>query len=152
LLVFLFGCDVGTDPFWDDTTEDDGSDAAALAAGTRRIGITGGKTEDAERIELLPIGSNESGAPRRIALQLRPDDLPGLTNGDRIIVPAELQVTTRCDIGQNAPGCGYNPNVRAQLIVSGSATDTSGAGNSKVSRERRLLRQPRRVGVASGRA
>jgi len=65
-----------------------------------------------------------------VVLRLSPGELPGLVRGDRLIVPAEVEVTTRCDVGQTAPGCNYNPNVRAQLILTGSRDDTTGAGNS----------------------
>lgn len=138
LLVALLlpACNVGEvddDPFWDDTVDDDGEDSTVLAAGsTKRVTVVAGPTQDAERIKLLPIGRSEGNAPRRVALQLGPGQLPNLADGDRLIVPAELQVTTRCDIGQTAPGCNYNPNVRAQLILTGNAGDTSASGNSKV--------------------
>jgi len=135
VVVLWCGCEVGQtedDSFWDDTTDDDGSDGASIAAGaTRRVAITGGDTKNAERLDLLPIGRSESSAPRRVALHLTPGQLPSLMKGDRLIVPAELQVTTRCDIGQSAPGCDYNPHVRAQLILTGNPDDTQAAGNSR---------------------
>jgi hypothetical protein len=37
-------------------------------------------------------------------------------------------VTTRCDEGQNAPGCDYNPKIRAQIVLTGHADDTDPAG------------------------
>jgi hypothetical protein len=137
LVLVLCSCDVGDadleDTFWADTTDDDGTDPDVLAAGAdRRVSVTGGQDRDAERIQLVPVGRSENTATRRVALQLTPAQLPKLAVGDRLIVPAELQVTTRCDIGQTAPGCNYNPNVRAQLILAGSATATSGSGNAKV--------------------
>lgn len=136
LLAVLPACTVGAvddDAFWDDTSDDDGTDSTLLAAGTTsKVGLAPGPSENAERFELLPVAKTEGTAERKIALQLSPGDLPGLANGDRLIVPAELQVTSRCDIGQSAPGCNYNPTVRAQLILTGNANDTSGGGNSKV--------------------
>lgn len=125
--------DTGEDAFWDTTSDDDGTDSTLLAAGaTGSVAIAPGTTDNAERFELLPVARSEGSAEKRIALQLTPGDLPALAKGDRLIVPAELQVTSRCDIGQGAPGCNYNPTVRAQLLLSGSANDTSGGGNSKV--------------------
>jgi hypothetical protein len=41
-----------------------------------------------------------------------------------LIAPAEIQITTRCDVGQNAPGCNYNPTVRAQLRLGGKVIAT----------------------------
>src|SRR6185503_3522757 len=120
-VLVLSACDLGEvddDAFWDDTSEDDGVDSVSLAAGTtKRVAVVAGDTDKAELFELLPIGRSENGAERRVALRLSPGELPKLAANDRLIVPAELQVTTRCDIGQNAPGCNYNPNVRAQLIL-----------------------------------
>ncbi len=126
LVLAIAACDVDSidgDSFWDDTAPDDGSDADILAAGDgRRVAVTGGKTQDAELLQLLPIGRSENTAERRVALRLGPGELPKLVNGDRLIVPAELQVTTRCDIGQTAAGCNYNPTVRAQLVLTGNGT------------------------------
>jgi hypothetical protein len=136
LAAVLPACTVGTaedDGFWDDTSEDDGTDGTLLAAGaTSNVALTAGTTDNAERFELLPVGRSEGSAEKKVALRLSPGELPNLAKGDRLIVPAELQVTSRCDVGQVAPGCNYSPTVRAQLIVTGSANDTSGGGNSKV--------------------
>jgi hypothetical protein len=88
-----------------------------------------GTTVDAELIKTLPIGKSASGAPRRVVLRLGPKQIPDLAKGDSLLTAAEVQVTTRCDIGQIAPGCAYNPNVRAQLILTGSAGDVDPSGN-----------------------
>lgn len=119
------GAGAGADPFWDEAREDE---LAAALAGDARVAVHGGSTDRAELIEELPIGRTEDGAVRRVVLRLSPGQLPGLARGDRLITPAEVQVTTRCDIGQIAPGCGYNPSVRAQLILTGDPGDTSPAG------------------------
>jgi hypothetical protein len=125
LVVLLASCtglvEGSEDTFWDDTTDDDGSDPAALA-GVKRVTIEAGKTTNAELVETLPVARSENGAARRVVMQVA---LPPLANGDRVIAPAEVQVTTRCDVGQVAPGCGYNPNVRAQLVL-------AGGGNQRV--------------------
>ena len=128
--VLCAACAVDTteDPFWDETTPDDGT----VFAGSTRVAIDPGKTANAELVETLPVGRSEGGAIRRIVMQLTPADLPPLARGDRLITPAEVQVTTRCDVGQTAPGCNYNPKVRAQLLLTGNPGDTTAAGNSRV--------------------
>ncbi|HWO18876.1 MAG TPA: hypothetical protein VNO30_08870 [Kofleriaceae bacterium] len=119
LFAALAACDAGaSDPFWDESALD----------GDKRVAVHPGPTDRAELVETLPVGRSEDGATRRVVLRLSPGQLPGLALGDRLITPAEVQVTTRCDIGQSAPGCGYNPNVRAQLILTGDPGDTSPAG------------------------
>lgn len=145
-LVFLglAACGVGdvddVDEFWADTADDTGEDDPGLRAGGKQVAIAVGSTSNAELVDNLPIGRSENGATRRVVLHLGPSELPKLVKGDRLIVPAEVQVTTRCDIGQSAPGCGYNPNVAAQLILTGSGDDTSadGAGSKALSRVEKL--------------
>src|SRR5688572_23236536 len=127
VLLVLAACDVGLvdgteDSFWDETSDDDGSEPSAALVGVKRVAIDPGTTTNAERVELLPIARTENGATRRVVMQLTPAQLPSLAKGDRLITPAEVQVTTRCDVGQTAPGCNYNPNVRAQLVLAGSGT------------------------------
>jgi hypothetical protein len=85
----------------------------------KRVKVEAGETDGAELVETLPVGRSENGATRRVVLQLDPAALPGLAAGDRLLAPAEVQVTTRCDVGQVAPGCGYNPEVKARIILSG---------------------------------
>jgi hypothetical protein len=118
------------DSFWDETRDDDAeADGERFTmSANKRVTIWPGETKNAELVKQLPVGRSESGATRRVVLRLRPADLPKLAHGDRLITPAEVQVTTRCDVGQNAPGCNYNPNVRAQLIITGKADDTAPAG------------------------
>ena len=89
--------------------------------------IDWGRTKDAERRRFLPIGRTP-GARRYVVMRLRPSDLPGLRLGDTLRAAAELQVTTRCDIGQIAPGCGYAPRVRLQLVLAGDPEATSAHG------------------------
>ena len=117
------------DAFWSDTHPDDGDVAGAVNAGAR-VGLGIGATDDAELVEHLPVARSEDRASRRVVLRLSPGELPGLARGDRLIVPAEVEVTTRCDIGQTAPGCNYNPNIRALLLLTGNRDDTTGAGSS----------------------
>lgn len=106
----------------------DDSDRPPVAAARPQVAVAAGRTENAERIEKLPIGRRASTARRRIALRLGPADLPRLAPGDVLATPAEVQVTTRCDVGQSAAGCDYNPKVRAQIILTGRAGDKSAAG------------------------
>lgn len=133
MVVALAACDAGpSDPSWDEAHNEAldealDEDRAALA-GDKRVAVHAGATDHAELVETLPVGRSEDGATRRVVMRLSPGQLPGLALGDRLITPAEVQVTTRCDIGQTAPGCGYNPNVRVQLILTGDPGDTSPAG------------------------
>jgi hypothetical protein len=93
------------------------------------VAIDPGRTKKAELRKLLPIGRT-AGTRRYVIMRLKPSDLPKLAVGDVVRAAAEMQVTTRCDIGQVAPGCGYSPGVRMQLVLAGdgNATDPSGAG------------------------
>lgn len=112
------------------------SDAPAASDGSdnpmpgekKRVAIHPGDTTDAELVAHLPVAQSESGATRRIVMHLGPGQIPGLVAGDRLVVAAEVEVTTRCDIGQTAPGCGYNPNVGAQLILTGARGDKNPGG------------------------
>lgn len=109
--------DAGMDPVDDDEP-----------APLQQVAIAAGRTKDAERVATLPIARSEAMAPRRIVLQLAPDELPDLKVGDLLIVGAEAQVTTRCDVGQTAPGCNYDPSIRAQLVITSDADDTDPGG------------------------
>jgi hypothetical protein len=109
--------DTGADPIDDDEP-----------APVKRVAIAAGRTKDAERVATLPIARSEATATRKIVLQLEPDELPDLQAGDMLIVGAELQVTTRCDVGQTAAGCGYDPSIRAQLVITADADDTDAGG------------------------
>jgi hypothetical protein len=94
-----------------------------VAASTASTAIDFGRTDTAERRKFLPVGRT-AGVSRFVVMRLRPSDLPNLAAGDMLRAAAELQVTTRCDIGQVAPGCGYTPHVRLQLVISGNANGT----------------------------
>lgn len=96
----------------------------ALAAATGSAAITAGKTHRAELRKFLPIGRTP-GARRYVVMRLRPRDLPDLARGDTLRAAAELQVTTRCDVGQVAPGCDYNPRVALQLVLSDDPDGTN---------------------------
>lgn len=89
----------------------------------RSVRVAPGPTDDAELLRLLPIGTTAANAPRRVVLRLGPDDLPSLREGDVLMAPAEVQVTTACDVGQAGPACGYGPQVAAQLILTGDRDD-----------------------------
>ncbi|MFO0608011.1 MAG: hypothetical protein U0324_32910 [Polyangiales bacterium] len=89
----------------------------------RSVRVAPGPTDDAELLRLLPIGTSAASAPRRVVLRLGPDDLPSLREGDVLMAPAEVQVTTACDVGQAGPACGYGPQVAAQLILTGDRDD-----------------------------
>lgn len=132
LLLVLASCAAADDDaFWSETVPDDGAELG-LAAAAGRVAIGLGATAFAELVKLVPVGRSEAGAPRRVVLRMSPGELPALRRGDRLIPVAELEITTRCDVGQTAPGCNYNPHVRAQLVLTGNRDDTSGSGNSHV--------------------
>lgn len=117
------------DPDDDGWVWDDGTDPPdGGGEDPRRVLVAPGPTDDAEIIKNLPVARHEGDATRRVVLRLGPGDLPSLQTGDRLVIPAEVQVTTRCDVGQTAPGCDYNPNVAAQLLLTKAANDTDPAG------------------------
>ncbi len=95
----------------------------------RSVRVVSGRTDDAELIRLLPIGTSVNNAPRRVVLRLDPSDLPSLRRDDVLMTPTEVQVTIACDIGQSGPACGYSPQVAAQLILTGDRDDRDPGGN-----------------------
>ena len=97
-----------------------------------RVRVEAGEIDDAELVQRLPVGTTEDDAKRRVVLRLSPDALPDLALGDRLIAPAEVQVTTRCDVGQTAPGCDYDPKIRAQLLLTGVDDDVDPGGPESV--------------------
>jgi hypothetical protein len=99
----------------------DGGDPNVPPEEAPRVRVVGGETKNAELVKTLPVGQSEASAERRVVLRLAPDALPDLLAGDRLITPAEVQVTTRCDVGQTAPGCEYDPKIRAQLVLGNEA-------------------------------
>lgn len=105
-----------------------GGVGGAAEADARSVASHPGETDDAELVETLPVSRSEASAKRRVVLRLTPGQIPDLALGDRLITPAELEVTTRCDVGQTAPGCDYNPKVRAQIILTGDEDDVEAAG------------------------
>ncbi len=121
------------DGFADDATEvalADDPDVVDEAVGTLAAGAGGrtdiafGRTKNAERRELLPIGRTP-GARRYVIMRLKPVDLPNLAAGDMLRGAAELQVTTACDIGQTGPMCGYTPKIAMQLVLAGDPDATN---------------------------
>ncbi|MEJ7735453.1 MAG: hypothetical protein WKG00_40490, partial [Polyangiaceae bacterium] len=102
--------------------------AAGAGSGTASVRLDPGETNNAELVETLPVAQNENAAERRVVMRLGPGALPDLAGGDRLLVASEAQVTTRCDVGQLAPGCDYNPDVRALLLLTGEGDDTDPQG------------------------
>jgi hypothetical protein len=131
ICVLLAACSVGEieDDYWNAEGSDDDAPLAGLTA-TKRVAIEHGETNHAERIEELPVGKSEGSAERRVVLRTA---APALAKGDTLIALAEAQVTTRCDAGQTAAGCDYNPTIRAQLRMGGKtiATDTQSCTKSE---------------------
>ncbi len=122
----------GTSTSTDDRPTDDGSTTAAAPDDTSVVEIAPGPVDDAELVGTLAVARVEADAERRVVLQLGPDRLPDLQRGDRLIAAAEVQVTTRCDVGQTAPGCGYDPTIAAQLVLTGDPADVDPAGDESI--------------------
>lgn len=117
-----------------DDPETAGEAVTTIAAAPGRTDLTAGRTDHAERRKLLPIGRT-AGTRRYVIMRLTPGELPNLAIGDVMRTAAEIQVTTACDIGQTGAMCGYTPNVRMQLLLSGDpdATDAHGQGTIALS-------------------
>jgi hypothetical protein len=117
-----------------DVAETASEAVTTIAAATGRTDITAGRTSTAERRKLLPIGRT-AGTRRYVIMRLTPGDLPNLAIDDVVRAAAEIQVTTACDIGQTGAMCGYTPNVRMQLLLTGDpdATDAHGQGTLALS-------------------
>ena len=128
--VLLAACSVGEveDDYWNAEGNDD--DAPVALTGAKRVAIEAGETNHAELVQELPVGKSEGGAEHRVVLRTK---TPALQKGDTLIAMAEAQVTTRCDVGQTAPGCDYNPTIRAQLRMGGKtiASDTQSCTKSE---------------------
>lgn len=124
--IFTSSCALEIEDWWGDEDEDVGGAAENL------VGVHPGETGEAELAGFLPVARREGDAERRVVMRLGPGELPDLRTGDRLITPAEVEVTTRCDIGQNAPGCNYNPHIAAQLILTGRRDDVRASGDGSV--------------------
>lgn len=87
---------------------------------TARVRVVSGPTNDAELVKTLKVARDEDAAERKVVLRLATNDLPDMAIGDRVAALAEAQVTTRCDVGQVAPGCGYDPEIGARIVLRGA--------------------------------
>jgi hypothetical protein len=122
--------DVGSDTSTESEGGDEESSTTAALVGAL-VEVAPGKTTDAELVKTLAIARTEQDAERRVVLELDPWQLPELGAGDHLIAAAEVQVTTRCDVGQTAPGCDYDPQIAAQLVLR-SDSDESDVAMSEV--------------------
>jgi hypothetical protein len=135
---------IGSDGGRDDDGSDDGAGTTGAPADDgaddpggdppppKLVRVHPGATEEAELVQTLPVGDSEGAADRKVVLRLTPSQLPDLQVGDVLTTPTEVQVTTRCDIGQVAPGCDYNPKVRAQIILTGNPEDDAPGGAESI--------------------
>ena len=96
-----------------------------------RVGTTGGK---AERFATLPIATTPERV-RKVGIFLGPDDgqppLPDLSEGDRLLVSAEFQLTTDCEQAQSdcvKQPYRIEPLVVSQLLLSADPTATTPGG------------------------
>ncbi|GEM_PF-5606964 len=70
-------------------------------------------------------------AHRQVVMRLSAAEMPSLQAGDQLKVASELEVTTRCDIGQSGPGCYTRPtSIKDQAILTANPEDTRAAGPS----------------------
>ncbi len=118
----------------DDELAREAGEGRGNAPGRGQSAMGWGRIDNPELRELIPIG-RDADAERFVIMRLEPRDIPNLQRGDVLRAAAELQVTTRCDIGQQAPGCDYNPTVRMQLVLTGDrgGTDPSRQGSMALS-------------------
>jgi hypothetical protein len=85
----------------------------------------------AEIPETLPI-RRQPGVGAKVAISLRPGDLPGLEPGDQLEVTAEVEVTTDClqrnraSLECRGKAYRFNPRVGATLILASSEDATTG--------------------------
>ena len=92
-----------------------------------------------ERHETIPI-TRRLGAEPRIAMSLGPGKLPGLLEGDRLHVSAELQTTNNCY--RPSPFCvarpySYSPRVGTRLVLA-RGTATRGPRTRAITARRQL--------------
>jgi hypothetical protein len=111
---------------------------SAAAAGERSVRVTT-TGNGSERIQKLPI-STRPGGEERVVMSLSPNRIPRLTQGDKLRVTAELQVTVNCFF--RSPRCvgpiyHYNPRIRARLILARSPETTGGSGAMRLGGARR---------------
>jgi hypothetical protein len=101
--------------------------AGPLEPALVRVATTG---NNSELVKTLPITSRPGASPR-VVMSMGPRALPSLTDGDRLDVTAEFQVTDNCNY-RSARCVGriyhYDPRVRAKLVLAASASATDGAG------------------------
>lgn len=121
------GSEASTDPGADSSSEAAESESSTTSASVDdpRVQISPGVVDEAELVKTLPVARMQSNAERRVVLRLDPSQLPSLETSDRLRAGAEVQVTTRCDVGQNAPGCDYDPQIGAQLLVTTADGDST---------------------------
>lgn len=105
------------------------------AGGSVLVATTGNGSEERETI---PITSRPLKEPR-VAMSLKPRELPSLRDGDRLIFTAELQTTNNCY--QPSPFCvsrpyRYSPRIGTRLILADDARDTGGGDTVEITKRR----------------
>ena len=104
--------------------------AGRAATGTVRTGTTG---NDSELTKAIPIG-RRAGAKQRVMMSLEQANLGDLRDGDVLAATAEVEVSVCLKPnelhGSNRPCIGrtygYNPGVRAELVLAGGGRATRG--------------------------
>jgi hypothetical protein len=82
--------------------------------------------------------------PGRVVISMGPRVLPSLSNGDRLVSTAELEVTTDC--AQPNAGCvgtpyKYNPALSVRLVLASGRSATGGEGTVEIASLRRKCNQ-----------
>ncbi len=114
--------------------------AAAKEPGTLRTATTG---NDSELVKTIPIGRTK-GAKKRVAMSIQPGGLGDLQDGDLLEATAEVEVSVCLKPnelhGSDRPCIGhtygYDPAVRAELVLADGGAATGGAGSVSLGRKK----------------
>ncbi len=90
-----------------------------------RVATTG---NGSELVKTLPI-TRQADAEQRVVISMRPAELPSLAGGDHLDFSAEMQITVNCAFPSArciGPLYGYDPKIRAQLVLAANPEATGG--------------------------
>ena len=116
-------------------------DSAAAQDGSPHVLVatTGNQSELRETVRIT-----KKRGPGKLVMSLGPEELPSLSNGDRLLATAELEVTTDCAV--ESVGCvgtpyKYNPSLTTSLILGDDASATGGEGAVEIDSQRTKCNQ-----------
>jgi len=100
-----------------------------------RVVTTGNHSELRETIPI----TSRTGAQPKVVMSLTPGDLPGLREGDRLRITAELQTTNNCR--HPSPLCvsrpyRYSPRIGTRIVLARNARATSGPKTMRITKRR----------------